>query len=84
MSQECAIAYQCTYDAVEAGLYDVLVRTKLCKRNKGCATCDAIREQKEEQNVDALLHPSPVKKISKGDNAAAMSDDAPAAAPATD
>ena len=38
VSQECAIAYRCTYDAVEAGLYDVLVRTKLCKRDKGWPT----------------------------------------------
>ena len=72
VSQECAIAYQCTYDAVETGssLYDVLVQTKLCKRDKGCAKCDTIREQKEKQNVDALLHPSPVKKKAKAAAAA--------------
>ena len=36
VSQECAFAYTCSYDAVEAGLYEILVNTKICKRNKGC------------------------------------------------
>jgi hypothetical protein len=47
---------------VITGMYDVFVRTKLCKRDKGCGTCDSICELRENQNVDSLLHASPVKR----------------------
>ncbi len=29
VNQECAIAYQCSYDAVEAGVYEMLSNVKL-------------------------------------------------------
>ena len=81
VSQECAVAYTCTYDAVEAGLYEILVNTKICKRDKGCEVCDSIRELREEQEVDAVLHPRKAKVKAKAPPGAAV---APADAPAAD
>ena len=40
VSQECAVAYTAMYDAAEAGLYQILVNVKCCKRDKGCEVCD--------------------------------------------
>jgi hypothetical protein len=56
-SQVCAIVYQCSYDAVEACLYEMLRNKKLYKRDKDCETCASIRELREEQEIYLLLHP---------------------------
>lgn len=65
VNQECAIAYQCSYDAVEGGVYEMLSNVKLCKRDKDCETCASIRELREEQEIDSLLHPRRKSKKSK-------------------
>jgi hypothetical protein len=65
VSQECAVAYICAYDTVEAGLYEILVNTKICKRNKGCEVYDSIHELREEQDIDAVLHPRKAKSKAK-------------------
>ena len=65
VNQECAIGYQAAYDAVEARLYEVLCNVKLCKRDKACETCDSIRELRENQDVDLVVHPRRSSKKSK-------------------
>ncbi len=57
VSQEYAVAYTCTFDVVEAGLYEVLVNVKIYECEKGCEVCDSICKLKEEQEIDAVLHP---------------------------
>ena len=85
VSQECAVAYTAMYDAAEAGLYQILVNVKCCKRDKGCEVCDSIRELREEQEVDAMLHPRKSKSKAKApsaDGGGAAAADAADAAPA--
>ncbi len=53
INQECAIGYYCSYNAVEAGVCEVLCNVILCKRDKNCETCDSIRELHEEQRCIA-------------------------------
>ena len=59
------------YDAAEAGLYQILVNVKCCKRDKGCEVCDSIRELREEQEVDAILHQRKSKSKAKAPAAGA-------------
>ena len=35
----------------------MLSNVKLCKRDKDCETCASIRELREEQEIDLILHP---------------------------
>jgi hypothetical protein len=49
MDMECAVNFNCTFNALEAGLYAVLVNMKICKLDKGSEACDSIRELREEQ-----------------------------------
>ena len=52
---------------------------KICKGDKGCATCDSIRDLREEQEIDSLVH---TKRKSK--SKAKAPADAPPADPSAD
>ena len=62
VSQESAVAYECTYDAIEGGAFLLLNRVKLCGRLKNCEVCNSIREQREQQYVQDVLTPPKEKK----------------------
>ena len=50
---------------MEGGVCEMLSNVKLCKRDKDCETCASIRELREEQEIDSLLHPRRKSKKSK-------------------
>ncbi len=62
VSQESAVAYDCTYEAIEGDAFLLLDRVKLCCRNKSCEVCDSILEQREQEDVQDVLTPPKEKK----------------------
>ena len=61
-SQESAVAYECTYDAIEGGNFLLLEKMKFCNRKQKCLMCDSIREQREEADMQQVLTPPRPKK----------------------
>ncbi len=70
VSQESAVAYECTYESIEGGaflLLDTVDRVKLCCRNKSCYVCDSICGQREQAHVQDVLTPPKQKKKKRGE-----------------
>ena len=69
VKKEEAIAYEHMYSSMEAGVYDLVHRLKLCKTSKKCEMCDAVREQIEQAPMRDQLTPPPAepKKTKAGE-----------------
>jgi hypothetical protein len=63
--KEAAIAYGHMHSSMEAGVYDLVHRLKLCKTSKKCEMCDAVREQIEQGPMRDQLTPPPKPKKNK-------------------
>ena len=66
VNKESAIGYEKMFDGMEGGVFQLAHKLRLCRPNKKCEVCDAVREQIEQEPMqDILTPPKPKKKGGK-------------------
>jgi hypothetical protein len=84
VKKEEAIAYEHMYSSMEAGVYDLVHRLKLCKTYKKCEVCDAVREQIEQGHMRDQLTPPPKPKKNRAGEEVPFKFEIPLAKPICD